>query len=67
MERQVLEIRHSDKPGPHRAAAQRDSDVHGGDNERLCLRLRHLSHPPQLRLVQLGAARQPPRLQAPPL
>lgn len=63
----MLKIRHSDKPRANGAAAKRDTHVHGGDHEHLRLRLRHLRHSPQLRLVQLGAARQPPRLQAAPL
>lgn len=67
MGRQVLKVRHSDKPRRHRAAAQRDTNLHGGDHERLRLRLRHLRHPSQLRLVQLRPARQPPSIQAAPL
>lgn len=53
----MFEGQHSAIPGGHIAHAERDTDVHGGNNERVRVgELQHQRHPRQLRVVQLGPA-----------
>lgn len=63
----VLDRRHRAVPGADRPAAQRHSDLHCADLERVSRRrVPHRPHPPLLRLVQLRPSRQPPGLPPPP-
>lgn len=54
-------------PGGDGAAAERDTDVHGGGAERVRVGVRGVGHPRGVRVVQLGPAHQPAALPPPPL